>query len=69
VDREKQHGYFTWFLLRKLQETKGESTYKEMKDYVIKNVTFETTLVSKPQTPQVMVSPEAEGAWENWSFK
>jgi len=69
VDREKQHGYFTWFLLRKLQETKGESTYKEMKDYLIKNVTFETTLVSKPQTPRVMVSPEAEGAWESWSFK
>ena len=69
VDREKQHGYFTWFLLKKLQETKGEATYKEMKDYLIKNVTFETTLVSKPQTPQVMVSPEAEGVWENWSFK
>ena len=69
VDREKQHGYFTWFLLKKLQETKGEVTYKEMKDYVIKNVTLETTLVSKPQTPQVMVSPEAVGAWENWSFK
>lgn len=69
VDREKQHGYFTWFLLKKLQETKGEVTYKEMKDYVIKNVTLETTLVSKPQTPQVMVSPEAEGAWEAWSFK
>ncbi|MCK9204432.1 MAG: caspase family protein [Bacteroidales bacterium] len=69
VDREKQHGFFTWFLLKKLQETKGEVTYKEMKDYVIKNVTLETTLVSKPQTPQVMVSPEAEGTWEAWSFK
>ncbi|MEI7982867.1 MAG: caspase family protein [Bacteroidota bacterium] len=69
VDREKQHGYFTWFLLKKLQETKGESTYKEMKDYLIRNVSRETTLMSKPQTPQVLVSPDVSGTWENWTFK
>jgi hypothetical protein len=69
VDREKQHGYFTWFLLQKLQQTKGEITYKEMNDYLIKNVTRETTLQNKPQTPQVMVSPDVQSTWEAWNFK
>ena len=69
VDRENQHGYFTWFLLKKLQETKGEVTYKEMSDYLIRNVSYETTLISKPQTPQVLFSPQVEAVWETWQFK
>ncbi|NQV02074.1 MAG: caspase family protein [Bacteroidia bacterium] len=69
VDRGKQHGFFTWFLLKKLQETKGEVTYKEMRDFLIRSVAHETTLISKPQTPQVLVSYEVETSWETWKFK
>jgi hypothetical protein len=69
VDREKQHGYFTWFLLKKLQESKGDITYKAMGDYLNHSVTRETSLVSKPQTPQVLVSPDVVNSWETWSFK
>lgn len=69
VDREKQHGYFTYFLLKKLQETKGMITYKDMIGYLTVSVTRETTLSSKPQTPQVLVSPDIENSWETWSFQ
>ncbi|MFH1297860.1 MAG: caspase family protein [Bacteroidota bacterium] len=69
VDRGKQHGFFTWFLLKKLQETKGEINYKEMRDYLVHSVSYETTLISKPQTPQVLISPDVETSWETWSFK
>lgn len=69
VYREKQHGYFTWFILKKLQETKGELTYLDMKNYLISNVLRETTLISKPQTPQVLVSPSVQIEWERWQFK
>ena len=69
VDREKQHGYFTWALLWKFQQTKGDITYKEMGDYLIKNVARETTLVSKPQTPQSLFSPDVQSTWESWIFK
>lgn len=69
VDREKQHGYFTWALLQKFQQTKGDITYKEMGDYLIKNVARETTLVSKPQTPQALFSPDVQSTWESWIFK
>jgi len=66
VDRETQHGFFTWFLLQKLQQTKGEITYKGLGDYLVNSVSFETAKRSKPQTPQVLVSPEAEKVWGEW---
>ena len=69
VDRGKQHGFFTWFLLKKLQETKGDINYKEMRDYLVQIVSHETTLLSKPQTPQVLISPDIETNWETWNFK
>ena len=69
VDRDKQHGYFTWFLLKKLQESKGEVTYKTMSDYLRQGVSRETTLGGKPQTPKVLVSNEVESTWESWTFK
>ncbi len=69
VYREKQHGYFTYFLLKKLQESKGKVSYKEMATYLISSVTKETGLISKNQTPTVSYSPTIEGQWEEWLFK
>ena len=69
VYREKQHGYFTYFLLKKLQETKGDVTYKEMADYLNYNVKKETGLSGKIQTPQVNGSSAVADSWESWSFR
>jgi hypothetical protein len=69
VDPTRQHGYFTWFLLKKLQETKGDITYRDMKEYLIRDVSKETVLTGKQQTPQVLVSPEVQTVWETWKFK
>ena len=69
VYREQQHGYFTYFLLKKLQETKGSITYKELADYLEYNVKKETGLSGKIQTPQVNVSSSVADSWGNWSFK
>lgn len=69
VFREKQHGYMTYFLLKKLQETKGNITYKELADFVINSVRKETALNSKLQTPQCSFSPSVDSTWANWSIK
>ena len=69
VFREKQHGFMTYFLLKKLQETKGNITYKELADFVIENVKKETALSGKNQTPQLNYSPNVEGTWTNWKIK
>jgi hypothetical protein len=69
VYREKQHGYFTYFLLKKLQETNGDITYKEMSDHLKYIVEKESRLASKKQTPQINVSSAAEDIWGSWSFR
>lgn len=69
VYREKQHGYMTYYLLKKIQETKGNITYKELSDFVIETVSKESTLNGKTQTPQFMVSPSIENTWGNWKLK
>ncbi len=69
VYREKQHGYMTYYLLKKLQETKGDITYKELADYVIGTVKKETALNGKIQTPQCNYSPSVENIWANWRIK
>lgn len=54
---EKNHGMFTYFLLKKLQESKGNCTLKELSDYVINNVKLESNRVNrKQQTPTVSLS-------------
>jgi uncharacterized caspase-like protein len=67
--KEKKHGYFTYFLLKKLQETKGNVTYGELIDYVTSNVQLETTIKVKPQDPQVSASEEVSNVWKNWRMK
>ena len=69
VYREKQHGFFTYFLLKKLQETKGAIGYKEMGDYLNYNVKKETAILGKVQTPQLNVSSSVSNSWTSWKFK
>jgi hypothetical protein len=66
---EKQHGYFTYFLLKKLKESKGKITYSELADYIQKSVLKETGLTSKTQTPQVLISPEITKIWSSWEIR
>ena len=67
---EKGHGLFTYFLLKKLQETKGNLSYAELADYIKKNVQKEAFLINeKPQTPIVATSVEASQSWKSMTFK
>ncbi len=52
--KDKQHGLFTYFLLKKLQETQGNVNVKDLSDYVTKNVKQVSTMeMEKSQTPSV----------------
>jgi len=67
--KEKYHGMFTYFLLKKLQESKGNITYKELSDYLNEKISLESVLVnSKEQNTQTNVSPDATNIWKNWNF-
>lgn len=69
VYKEKQHGYFTYFLLKKLQETKGDVNYNDLSSYIIQNVRKETGISGKIQTPQVLVNPDSGENWKGWTLK
>ncbi|RPH34496.1 MAG: hypothetical protein EHM93_00240 [Bacteroidales bacterium] len=65
----KQHGLFTYFLLKKLQETKGDVTYKDLFDYIKTNVGQQSVVVNqKSQTPQLQTSKNLQ-EWETMKLK
>lgn len=68
--KEEHHGLFTYYLLKKLQESKGNLSYKELADYLTQKVKLESVLInSKEQTPQINVSPDVKDTWQDWKFK
>jgi hypothetical protein len=67
--KDEQHGMFTYFLLKKIKETKGKVTYKELADYLSEQVGLNSIRVNeKEQNPQINISPEAQSVWEAWSL-
>lgn len=68
--REKRHGLFTYYLLKKWQETQGSATLGELADYLRSEVVKESVLSnSKSQTPTVSCSPALTGTWKTWKLK
>jgi len=68
-DQEK-HGMFTYFLLKKLQETSGAVTFDELVTYLEENTNIESLRINKrSQQPQVSYSPDVSAVWRTWSFK
>ena len=67
---EQGHGLFTYYLLKKLQETEGNVTYGELADYINKNVKKDAFLINeKPQTPVVATSPAVVNTWKSMKLK
>lgn len=63
---QQGHGLFTYFLLKKLQETGGNVTIGELADYVTEKVSRESVLLNnKPQTPTVIRSTDLGDAWRS----
>lgn len=67
--RKEQHGMFTYFLLKKMQESKGNISYGNLYDYISSNVSIESLRVNqKEQDPLVNVSQLSENVWRNWNL-
>lgn len=66
---EKYHGMFTYFLLKKLQESQGQCTYAELIEYLSKNVgDYSLRVNRKDQNPEVRTSPWVQDSWGSWHF-
>lgn len=64
--KEKGHGMFTYYLLKKLQESGGDVTLGELSDYVRSEVRKQSIVSnSKMQTPTVTASPAMHDSWQS----
>jgi hypothetical protein len=61
---------FTYFLLKKLQQTNGNATYAELYESLSEKISIESLLVnSKEQNPAVNYSQEVAETWKGWELK
>lgn len=67
--KEKKHGLFTYYLLKKLQETSGDVSYQELGEYVNNMVARESLINNaRKQTPSISASIEVGTKWHKWKF-
>ncbi|WP_321436649.1 caspase family protein [uncultured Bacteroides sp.] len=68
--KQKGHGLFTYFLLKKLQDTKGAVTLGDLSNYVTTNVSQQSIVINrKSQTPTVIPSVTVSDGWKGMMLK
>jgi hypothetical protein len=68
-NQSEKHGMFTYFLLKKLQETQGNISLQSLADYLNREVSIESIRKNgKEQDPTVLVSPELSDVWGTWQL-
>jgi hypothetical protein len=68
--KEKNHGMFTYYLLKKIRESKGNINYKELSDYLSREVAVQSVRVNnKEQNPQVSFGEDVRDQWGMWRLK
>ncbi len=66
----QQHGIFTYYLLKKIQDSRGNVQIKDLADYINTQVSQQSLIVNKKsQTPQINVSTTFNGDWTNLKLK
>lgn len=64
--KEQGHGLFTYYLLKKLQQTKGNVTLSELSNYIMDNVKKQSVILNrKPQSPTISGSVDLNTNWFN----
>ena len=66
---EQQHGMFTYYLLKALQNSKGRISLGDLSEYVTTQVKQRSVVINhKMQTPTINASDQATD-WRKWNFK
>ena len=67
---EKGHGMFTYYLLKKLHDTKGDCTLGELGSYICDEVAKQAVVTNgKEQTPVVLTSDGVLDKWKNLKLR
>jgi hypothetical protein len=67
---EEGHGLFTYYLLKELQQSEGNTTYGNMSDNIKSNVSSQALQLKmrKKQTPATSCSEKITSVWRDMSF-
>ena len=67
---EQGHGLFTYCLIKKLQETKGNVSMGEINDYLIEKVPQISIVINRmTQTPTYQSSSKLGDSWRQWEIR
>ncbi len=67
---KQHHGLFSYYLMKKLQETGGDVTFGELSDYIFENVEADALIyLNSDQHPQTSPSLRQESTWRNLNLK
>jgi hypothetical protein len=68
--REKNHGMFTYHVLKLMKETGGKATYEEVSEYLRTNVGTASILINqRDQNPQTNISATLNELWKEWTLR
>ncbi len=68
--KAQKHGIFTYFLLKNLQQTAGNISYKELSDNLKSEVSHNCIKINgNPQTPETLFSQKIGNTWTKWKLK
>lgn len=68
--KDKNHGLFTYYLLKKLKDTKGNVTMGELSNYISDQVGKKSIVSNgKSQTPTVTTSSSIKDNWKSMKLK
>jgi hypothetical protein len=68
--KEKEHGMFTYYLLKKLKETSGNVSLEELGQYVTDQVSRKSIVSNgKSQTPTIVPSGTMGEGWRTLKLK
>lgn len=67
---EKQHGLFTYYLLKMIKESAGNVRYAELSEYIKTNVKQQSIVLNqKNQNPRINYSPDLMTKWDKLSLR
>ena len=68
--KDKEHGLYTYYLLKKLKDTKGDVTYGELGSYITEQVSRKSIVSNgKSQSPTVTPSQSVASTWKTMKLK
>lgn len=68
--QNEKHGMFSYYLLKKMQDSKGNSTLGDLFSFIKENVSLQSLKINnKEQDPTINFSAIIEKEYENWNFK